>query len=177
MTRLSLVVVVVILGYSPVAALDSVSAQRVGSFVRALQAAGVDAFAAADPGEEGRFVAALYVPGQLLVVSARHPSAIAVQQRIAAEMYRDVYLDLQGTPTREGKFFVQDVQADGLIAATPGNGGVDVVYIDGTKTLLFNGDNKAQHLTDAQYATAFAGADMRYARILETLATAFAQHD
>jgi hypothetical protein len=52
-----------------------------------------------------------------------------------------------------------------------------VVYIDGTKTLLFNGDVKAQHLTDAQYATAFAGADMRYARILETLETAFAQHD
>jgi hypothetical protein len=173
MKSLSLVLLFIVIAVTSPAAGEFASAKRAADFVHALQIAGMDAFAASDPAEEGRFVAALFVPGQLLVVSAKHPSAAAVRQRIAAGMYRDVYLDLQGTPTTEGKFFVQDSQADGLLNATRGGGGVDVVYFDGARTLLFNGNPRAQHLSDEQYDAAFDDADSRYAQMLEVLDMAF----
>jgi hypothetical protein len=173
MKALSFVILFIILGAVSPATREFASAQRAGDFAHALQLAGVDTFAAADPAEEGRFVAALYLPGQLLVISAKHPSAAVVQQRIASGMYRDVYLDLQGTPTAEGKFFVQDSAADGLLNVAPGTSSVDVVYLDGTRTLIFNGDLKAQHLTEEQYDASFTTADSRYAHMLEVLETAF----
>jgi hypothetical protein len=39
--------------------------------------------------------------------------------RISARQYRDVYLDLQGTPIPQHKFFVQDSGADGISSARP----------------------------------------------------------
>jgi hypothetical protein len=67
-----------------------------------------------------RFIAALYFTGfQLLVVTARHPSVDGVTHRIQMGQYREVYLNLQGTPTREGKLFIQDSGADGILAALP----------------------------------------------------------
>jgi len=134
---------------------------------------GLDAIATVDPQQPGTFVAALYIPGgQLLVVHARHPSVDGIRQRLAARQYREVYLDLQGTPTREGKFFVQDARADGILSALPGSGDVDVLYEDGQRQILFNGDMIAQHLTAAEYDAKLATADARYARMLTLLTSA-----
>jgi len=114
--------------------------------------------------------------GQMLVVSARHPSVDGLTQRIAARQYRDVYLDLQGTPTPQHKFFVQDSGADGISNARPEGGGVDVLYEDGVTQTLFNGRPKAQKLTPEQYNARLAAADARYAHLL-TLLTAAARQD
>lgn len=141
--------------------------------VKALTTAGLDAIATVDPTEPGTFVAALHVPGaQLLVVSARHPSDAAVAHRIAARQHRDVYLDLQGTPTPQRKFFVQDSGADGISDARKGSGGVDILYEDGVTQTLFNGEPKAQKLSAAQYEAKLAAADSRYARHLTLLTAA-----
>lgn len=128
------------------------STDAVRGLTRALEHRGLDAIATADPAEPGTFVAALYIPGgQLLVVSARDPSVDGVAHRIALRQYREVYLNLQGTPTLEGKFFVQDADADGILSALAGTGSVDVLYEDSARRIMFNGEIQAQHLTPAEY--------------------------
>lgn len=152
------------------------SADAARELVLAFEQLRLDAFAAADPAEPGTFIAALYIPGgQLLVVSAHHPSVEGVAHRITMHQYRDVYLDLQGTPTPQGKFFVQDARADGILSALPGRGDVDVVYEDGARQTLFNGDFKAQRLTAAAYDAKLAAADAHYARLLKLLTSAVRQ--
>jgi hypothetical protein len=152
------------------------SAAAAGDLVYLLDQFRLDAIATTDPMEPGTFVAALYIPGsQLLVVRARHPSVEGVTERIATRRYREVYLDLQGTPTPNQKFFVQDARADGILTALPGSGDVDVLYEDGVRQTLFNGDTRGQDLTPAEYDSKLAEADARYARLLALLASAVQQ--
>ena len=148
----------------------STSAPVAEKLVAEMTAHRLDAIAAADPGEPGRYVAALLIPGgQLLVVSALTPSGGVLAQRIAAAAYRDAYLDLQGTPTPVGKFFVQDTGADGIRDGR--DGVVDVVYEDGTRQTLFD-RGLAKQLAGAAYDKALAAADHRYAEALLTLVDA-----
>jgi hypothetical protein len=176
LSLLFLLTTVLVVGFRadvPAQAFQSAAAAR--ALVAALDRSGLDAIAAADPEEPGRFVAALYLPGnQLLVVNAHHPSVDGVAYRIAMDQHRDVYLDLQGTPTPQDKFFVQDAGADGILSALRGSSEIDVVYEDGTRQTLFNGDVKAQRLTSAEYDARLAAADARYARLLKLLASALA---
>jgi hypothetical protein len=140
-----------------------------------LENASLEAFAAADPDERGRFIAALNIhSGALLVVSARQPSAEAIKRRIQDGAYHDVYLDLQATPSPEGKFFVQDSNGDGLRHVIPGSNAVDVVYEDGTRTTAFNGDPEGQQLSTAEYDLRFRETDRRYAHALDVLTRALA---
>ena len=130
----------------------------------------LDAIAAPDPADTSRFIAALLVNGgPLLVVSAATPSGGAIAARIASGAYRDVYLDLQGTPTPAGKFFVQDAGADGIRDGQ--NGIVDVVYEDGTRQTLFD-RGLAKTLRGDAYDKALTAADRRYAHMLNSLADA-----
>jgi hypothetical protein len=129
----------------------------------------LDAIAVRDTSESGRFVAALLVPGsQLLVVTALHPSVAALDQRVTLRNYRDVYLDLQGTPTPAGKYFVQDSGADGIQDDAPT--GVDVAYEDGARQIIFS--RKLSSLRGSAYETALAAADKRYAQMLTVLVDA-----
>jgi hypothetical protein len=168
-----LVVLALLTAGSTAGAQPFASAGAARELVSLLDRLGVDAIATVDPEERGIFVGALYIPGgQLLVVQARHPSVDGILQRLAARQYRDVYLDLQGTPTRDGKFFVQDARADGILSALPGSRDVDVLYEDGRTQMLFNGDMHAQRLTAAEYDAKLAAADARYARLLALLTAA-----
>ena len=83
--------------------------------------------------------------------------------------YSEAYLDLQATPTAEGKFFVQDAGADGIVSARRGSGDVDVLYEDGVRGTLFNGDVDGQSLTRASYDGTLTAADAEYARLLKLL--------
>jgi hypothetical protein len=149
------------------------SSDAARELVDLLDGRGLDAIATSDPMEPGTFVAALYVPGsQLLVVRARHPSVEGVIHRISMSQYREVYLDLHGSPTPQGKFFVHDSGADGILSAAPGNGDVDVLYEDGVRQTLFNGDARTQHMTSTEYEKKLAYADTYYAQLLNLLASA-----
>ena len=142
----------------------------------ALEQRGLTTIAAADPEEDGRFIAAMYIPGsQLLVVSARQPAAAAMRNRIAMKQYLDAYLDLQGTPDRDGKFFVHDGGADGILAALPANPAVDIVYEDGVRETRFNGDWEAQRLSEKEYQEKLESADARYGRMLKLLLDALGE--
>ena len=137
-----------------------------------LQNAALQAFAAADPEQPGAFVAVLYVPEQLLVVEAFHPATAALAGRIAARQYREAYLDLQGTPTPQGRFFVLDASADGLLTAVPGQGSVDMIDDGGRPSLLLNGDPRAQGVSLDEYNARIMAADTKYARLLKVLTSA-----
>jgi hypothetical protein len=149
------------------------SAAAARQLVAALNAFEPEAIATSDPEHPDTFVAALHIPGsQLLVVRQRHPATEALRQRIALSQFRDVYLDLQASPAATGKFFVQDSGADGILDARRGSGGVDVLYEDGVRQTLFNGDYEGQHLTRATYEERLSSADAEYARLLTLLAAA-----
>ena len=163
--------VVLSAGASVAGSFESVDAAY--TLTRALERSGLDAIAAAVPNEPGMFVAALYLPGRtLLVVSARHPSAERTASLIATHRYRDVFVDLRGTPTPQGKFYVRDANADGILSALPDSGEVDMVREDGVGQTLFNGQTASQGLTSSQYDTRLASADARYAHLLTVLASA-----
>ena len=137
-----------------------------------LQSAALPAFAAAHPDRPGAFVAVLYVPEQLLVVDASHPAKAALEERIAAEQYREVYLDLQGTPTPQGGFFVLDAGADGLLTALPGQGSVDMLDDGARPMLLLNGDPQGQEVSKAEYNARIERGDMKYTELLRVLTEA-----
>lgn len=127
----------------------------------------MDAFAVADPKQPGRFDAVLVIPGvELLVVSASSPSAAAIQQQLATGAYRDVYLDLQGTPTATGKFFVQDMNLDGIRDAQ--NGAADILDEEGTHETVF-ARASAKQLKGQAYDQALKSADARYGQVLRVL--------
>lgn len=173
MKKMALVLVALLTASSVGGAPVSASGDSARGLLSLLDRIGLDAIATVDPSEPGTFVAALKIPGgRLLVVHARHPSVDGLLQRLAAHQYRDVYLDLQGTPTPAGKFFVQDAGADGVRSTLPRSVDVDIVYEDGQRQTLFNGDPTTQHLTAAEYDTKLAAADARYARLLTLLTSA-----
>ena len=60
-----------------------------------------------------------------------------------------LYLDLQSTPTPQGRFFVLDANADGLLTTAPGQGSTDVIDDGDGKSLLLNGD--PQEVNAAEY--------------------------
>jgi hypothetical protein len=173
MNRMALALLALLTAGSMLGAETLASGDAAHGLITALDRLGLEAVAAVDPTEPATFVAALKIQGgRLLVVQARHPSVDGLLQRLAARQYRDVYLDLQGTPTQKGKFFVQDAGANGILTTLPGSVEVDVLYEDGQRQTLFNGDLVAQHVTAAEYEARLAAADVRYARLLTVLTSA-----
>jgi hypothetical protein len=155
---------------APASAEDWQSTQATRSLLAKMESSSADAIAVRDPEKPERFIAALRLPGQLLVVSAMHPSTDLVAQRLERGDYRDVYMDLQGTPARDSKFFVHDMAADGLSLEGRGEA-YDIVY-DGGVTLTCDGRWKDAKMKEAEYQDRVAKADARYSRMLGLLASA-----
>ena len=133
----------------------------------AVPASAQDSIAAKDPEAPDAFAAALYFPGmQLLVVSGKYSVPQLLVTRIANKEYRDVYLDLNGAAT--AKTFIEDPGADGLKARRENNQAFDQAEMSG-KRIMFDGDWKAQKVSEPDYLKAFSAADDRYAQILTAL--------
>ena len=159
--------VVMLAASGQAAAQTSMSGPLAEELAAALTAANLDAVAARDAegGDDDRFVAALSFPGQLLVVSARYEVPIYVVEKIDAQQYRDVYIDLNAASIAGTKFLITDVGADGLAAES---GTVDV-YDDGSRALRFDGNPGGQGLSRDAYDEALAAADEQYSRMLKAL--------
>ena len=143
------------------------------ALLQQMESRNADAIAARDPEDPTRFIAALRLPGQLLVVSAVHPSADLVAGRLDRGEYRDVYMDLQATPQQDTKFFVQDLDADGI--ALEGRGqAFDIIHEGGT-ALSCDGKWKSTTMKEDEYRQRITTADERYARLLTVLAGHFAE--
>jgi len=170
LTRVAYGVLAALLALSiaaPAAAQDSKSAPLAKQLAAALDAAKLDSIAAKDPDSPEAFAAALYFPGmQLLVVSGKYSVPQLLTTRVANKEYRDVYLDLNGAAT--GKVFIEDPGADGLKVKRENNQPFDQAEMSGKRT-MFDGDWKAQKLSEQDYMKAFSAADERYAQILTAL--------
>jgi len=152
---------------TPASAQESKSASLAKQLASALDAAKLDCIAAKDPDVADSFAAALYFPGtQLLVVSGKYSVPQLLVTRLANKEYRDVYLDLNGAAT--AKIFIEDPGADGLKVKRESNQPFDQVETAGKRT-MFDGDWKAQKLSEQDYLKAFSTTDERYAQILTAL--------
>jgi hypothetical protein len=169
-----LVCLVVCMSGLRVAAEESQSAPPAAALKARMEQLKLDAVAARDPDEAGRYIAALYIPGvQLLVVSAPYPLASAIDKKIAARQFMDVYVDLQATRERAGHFFVEDFEADGLRSAS--DAACDTTTLNGTTPVVFNGKFEVQQLTQGDYEARLKRDDERYARMLKVLHSALAR--
>lgn len=152
---------------------ESLSAPAAAALKAQLEQRGLQAIAARDPEEPGRYIAALYVPDvQLLVVSAPYVVPKEIDKKIAAGQYMDVYVELQAVRDRTGHFFVEDLKADGMRPAPEQDLAFDTTTLNGARPVVFNGKWDAQQLTQEDYDTRFRKDDERYARMLVVLSTA-----
>jgi hypothetical protein len=151
----------------------SSSAAPAEELVRLMQQQKLDAIAAPDPSQENRYAAALVFPGsQIMAITGVYPVPVLMDERLLQRDDREAYVELNRAAERQGRLFVQDLGADGLHAAPPAPGRVDVVFVDIDTRTIFNGDWKAQQLSRDEYAKRFAEADARYARALQALVLA-----
>ena len=169
---------VVVLATMPVSSQEttdeaSESAAPAASLIASLEQRKLEAIVARDPAEPGRYVAALYVPGSLLlVVSAPYPVPAAMDKRIAEGKFMDAYLDIQGQANRQGHFFVVDALADGLSRVCESDHPFDSTTINGGTPVSYDGKWETQKLTEEDYNARFSRDDARYARMLKVLAEA-----
>lgn len=125
----------------------------------------LDSFAAKDG--DG-YAAVLYYPGMLMVVSAKYSVPVLINEKLTKKDYKDIYTDLNGAPVAGTKFFVMDTGADGLKAKREENKGMDTCETK-DRNWSFDGDWKAQKVTEDDYMKAFNDCDARYARTLQAL--------
>lgn len=155
---------------SPSQAVPSESAGAAAELMTLMTARGLDTVAARAPRGEDWFVAALRVAGpQFLVISASYPEPRLLEARIAAGDYGYVYAELQGAATLGERFFVHDMQGDGLRCVPQTDAALDIVYVNGVMSLRCNGAGSEQGLTQADYEAKFTAADRRYAAMLNAL--------
>jgi hypothetical protein len=129
----------------------------------------LDSIAARYGEHDDRFVAALLLPGQeLIVVSAQYPAPALLREKILLGKYRDAYMDLYATPALESKRLVEDLRADG-ISAERSDGQPFDIYTKGGDRFAFDGDWKKRKLREEDYMKVFGEADTAYASMLQTL--------
>jgi hypothetical protein len=148
---------------------ESKSSTLVKQLLAALQSAKLDTIAAKDPAAADRYVGALHIAGsQLLVVSGSYTQPALLDARIAKKEYRDVYIDLNSASVPASRLLIEDLGADGLRAKRQENDPFDSVDSNGKRT-MFDGDWKAQKLSEEEYMKAFGTADERYSQMLMSL--------
>ncbi len=156
------------LASAPVAAQESQSAPLAKQLTALLDQQKLDSIAARDAQAADVFVAALYYPGQLMVVSAKYSVPVLLNDKLAKKDYREIYMDLNSASDPKTKVLIMDLGADGLNAKHDEGKPFDTFELSG-KTRAFDGDWKAQKISEEEYMKGFADADARYARMLQAL--------
>ena len=118
--------------------------------------------------EEDRYVAALYFPGQLMIISARYEVPVYVEEKLTAKQYQEVYADLNQASVPESRTFVTDANANGLQAEVVSEERFDS-YDSGGQQLRFDGMWTKQQMTEDDYRNGFSEAETQYIRMLEAL--------
>jgi len=155
---------------------ESRSAAPAATLTASLDRLKLEAIAARDPEDPGRYIAALYIPGsQLLVVSAPYAAPAVLDKKIAEGKYMDAYVDMQSVADHRGHFFVVDMNADGLARICGLEQAFDSTTVESATPIAFDGNWKAQRLSQDDYDAAFRTNDERYARMLGVLTAALAR--
>jgi hypothetical protein len=121
------------------------------------------------PGDQ-RFVAALYLPNQMLIVIAADYSAPALlKEKILLDRFRDAYLDLSGATIPASRVVIQDLGADGLRARPDTGQSVDVYTRGSESPYVLDGDWKRHKLREDAYRAMVTEATSEYERMLKAL--------
>ena len=153
---------------SPALAQQSRSAALAKELTALLDAKKLDSIAARVASGSDQFVAALYFPGQLLVVSARYSVPPVLNEKIARNEFKDVYIDLNAASIPESKILITDLGADGLRATREANQPFDTQDMH-NKGIRFDGNWREDKMSEADYMKAFSQADENYILALEVL--------
>jgi hypothetical protein len=163
-----LALTVATLAAGPAAAQESRTIELAHELTGLLDRAKLDSIATRRADSTDVFVAALYFPGQLLVVSSKYAVPALLNEKIARQLYRDAYIDLNVAVDPTTKFFIEDMGADGLRPRREENAPFDI-YSKGDARFPFDGDWKKRKLSEDAYMATFSEADTTYTRMLEAL--------
>ncbi|MGE3276176.1 MAG: hypothetical protein AB7O67_13765 [Vicinamibacterales bacterium] len=158
--------VTTLLAAGPVAAQDPASAAAAQALVSMLESQKLDAIAARVGDDE--YVAALFFPGQLLVVRARYAAPAVLNEKLLNKQYRDIYIDLNSASIPESKMLVTDLGADGLRARRERDQPFDTLDSSGT-AINFDGNWREDKMSEDEYMKAYTDAEGRYADALQAL--------
>lgn len=147
---------------------EAKSAAGARTLTQILEKGNLDAMATQMPNTEDTFIAALHIPGQLLVVSARYSAPTLLRAKIAQKEYREVYVDLNSAATPNSRYFVEDLNADGLVYKPDENSGYDT-YDSPAASMAFDGEWRKRRLSEDDYRRQYSEADEQYSRMLEAL--------
>lgn len=145
---------------------ESKSAPLAKELVDLLVKNNITSVAARDPIERDRFIAALFYPGQLMVITGKYAVPVLLDEKISFDKYMDVYVELNGAAAPESKIFIEDQFANGIVPAknTPFDS-----WVVGEKAVLFDGNHRKAKLSRDEYRKLMADADAQYAKLLELL--------
>lgn len=144
------------------------SASAASEVAKLMASRKLDSIAARLPAGADQFVAALYFPGQLLVVWAKYSAPALIAERLVKKEYRDVYIDLNSASIANSKTLITDLGADGLKAKREDNQAFDAQDVGG-KGFQFDGNWRAAKISEDEYMKTYATADEAYARALAAL--------
>ena len=157
-----------VLSGATLSAQESKSAAAAKDLAQLLQAKKMDSIAARRPGAADEFAAALYFPGQLLVVWARYSAPALLNEKILKGEFRDAYIDLNSASIPETKTLITDLGADGLKPRREENEPFDQQDASG-KGFSFDGNWREDKISEQEYMKVYAEADAAYAQALAAL--------
>ena len=153
----------------------SASTAKAKELVSLLQARKLEAIAAREPGQAGRFVAALLVPNaQLLLVGAKYAQPMDIEYYLYQKEFMNAYVNLNSSPHSSEKVFVEDALHDGLIALPGKSLAHDSVTTQAGRQ-IFDGNfadprrRNEKKISQEAYMKTFVSADDRYATLLTAL--------
>ena len=155
-------------GLLPLYAQDSKSAALAKELTALLQARKLDSVAARHPAAADQFVAALFFPGQLIVISARTTAPAVVNEKLIRREFRDVYIDLNSASIPESRVMITDGGADGLRATRVPKQAFDM-HDAGGKSIRFDGNWREDRMSEKDYMSVFSQADDAYVAALTAL--------
>ncbi len=165
---LAAVVLVGVTSAQPVA--QDRSATLAKELTSLLQERKLDSIAARHPAAADQFVAALFFPGQLLVVWARTTAPAVLNEKLIRREFRDVYIDLNSASIPESRVMISDSSADGLRPRREANQPFDTHDANG-KITRFDGNWREDKMSEADYMKIYTQADSAYVTALEALLT------
>jgi len=155
----------------PIRGQESKSAALAKELTSILQQRKLDTVAARHPAAPDQFVAALHVPGQLLVVWARTSAPAVVNEKLLRREFRDVYIDLNSASIPESRVMVTDGGADGLRAKREPNQPFDM-HDTRSKSIRFDGNWRENRMSEQDYMKVFTQTDEAYVAALQALVNA-----
>jgi hypothetical protein len=153
---------------TPLQAQASKSAALVKELTDILQQRKLDSVAARHPAAPDQFVAALFFPGQLLLVSAKTSAPAILNEKLIRREFRDIYIDLNSASIPESRVMISDGGADGLKPKREPNLPFDSRDAAG-KTVQFDGNWREDRMSEQDYMTVFTQADELYVEALQAL--------